>query len=450
VKYFILSIALLLQINSAWAQSEHTLGFMENVFQSSYSNPAAIPDHYISFGLPGVSSAYVGLTNTAFTYNQLVRGDSFDIDNAIKSSRKKNVIYAGANADIFHLRIKTRTAFITLHARERFDARFSLPKDLLALAWQGNYQFSGNQADLTSLGVDANYYREYGVGYVREGKQWNVGGTVKFLQGFANAHVKNKDLSLKVAPQTYDLTAASDATLNTAGLYINDEDPTAYMTNFSNRGLAFDLGATYKHNDKWFFSASVNNIGFIHWTDSVKNYSIQGGTTFDGVHYKIPNDQDSTNVNYADSLKNSFTYTESANKYTTWVIPQFYGRVRYNLTRKTMLNASLSLERYKAFRTAATIGITQKIGNVFSLLLTYTYQYRNFDNGGVGIVINPGPLQLYFVSDCVIRKYSYDSDPFVVIPKNAKTFNLRVGLNLVFGRIRYPEKQTVPRQKVRN
>jgi hypothetical protein len=437
-------------MNSVWAQSEHTLGFMENIFQSSYSNPVAIPDHYISVGLPGMSSAYVGLTNTAFTYNQLVRGDSIDIDNAIKNSRKKNFIYAGANADIFHLRIKARTSFISLHIRERFDTRLSLPKDLMALVWQGNYQFRGGQADLSSLGVDMNYYREYGIGYVREGKKWNIGGTAKFLQGFANAHVKNKNLSLKVDDQTYDLTAASDATLNTSGLYINDDDPAAYLKKFSNRGLALDLGATYKHNDKWFFSASVNNIGFIHWTDSVKNYNIQGGTTFDGVHYKIPNDKDTTNVSYADSLKNSFTYTETANKYTTWIIPQFYGRVRYNLTKKTMLNASLSLEKYKAFRTAATIGVTQKIGNIFSLFLTYTYQYRNLDNGGLGIVINPGPIQLYFVSDCIIKKYSYDSDPFIIIPKNAKSLSFRIGLNLVFGRIRHPEKQTVSRQKIRN
>jgi hypothetical protein len=115
-----------------------------------------------------------------------------------------------------------------------------------------------------------------------------------------------------------------------------------------------------------------------------------------------------------------------------------------------MLNASLSLEKYKAFRTAATIGVTQKIGNIFSLFLTYTYQYRNLDNGGLGIVINPGPIQLYFVSDCIIKKYSYDSDPFIIIPKNAKSLSFRIGLNLVFGRIRHPEKQTVSRQKIRN
>jgi hypothetical protein len=434
-------MAFFIQINSVWAQSEHTLGFMENVFQSSYSNPTAIPDHYISFGLPAISSVYTGVTNTAFTYNQLVRGDSLDINNAIKSARKKNFIYAGANVDIFHLRIKSRTSFITLHIRERFDARFSLPKDLLGLLWQGNYQFKGNQANLSSLGVDMNYYREFGFGYIREGKKWNIGGTAKFLQGFANAHVKNKDMSLKVAEQTYDLTAASDASLNTAGLNSNLKDPSKALTNFSNRGLALDFGATYKHNDKWHFSASVNNFGFIHWKDSVKNYNIKGGTTFDGVHYKVG---DTTETHFLDSLKNSFKYTETEKKYTTWVIPQFYARVKYNLTRKTMLNGSFSLEKYKAVRTSATIGITQKVGNIFSLLLTYTYQYRNFDNGGIGIVINPGPLQLYFVSDCILKKYSYSSDPFIIIPKNAKSLSFRVGLNLVFGRIRYPEKQTVP------
>ncbi|HXA02791.1 MAG TPA: DUF5723 family protein [Cytophagaceae bacterium] len=423
---------------------------MENVFQSTYSNPAAIPDHYISVGLPGISSAYMGVTNTGFTYNQLVRGDSFDINNALKKSQKKNFVYAGVNVDIFHLRIKARTSFISFHISEKTDARFSYPKDLLSLAWQGNYQFKGNKADLASLGVDFNYYREFGVGYVREGKKWNIGGTAKFLQGFVNAHVKNKNLNLKVADQTYDLTAISNGSLNTSGMSSDFSDPKTYLmnnlTNFSNRGMAFDLGATYKHNDKWNFSFSVNNIGFIHWAKDVKNYNIQGGTTFDGIHYKVPNSNDTSHVNYTDSLKNSFKYTETAHKYTTWVIPQFYARVKYNLTKKTMLNGSLSLERYKAFRTSATIGVTQKIGNIFSLLLTYTYQYRNLDNAGIGIVINPGPVQLYFVSDCILRTYSYSSHPFIIIPKDAKSINFRVGINLVFGRIRLPEKQTAPKK----
>jgi hypothetical protein len=447
VRFSFLSGIFFLQFTLAVAQSEHTLGFMDNVFQSTYSNPTAIPDHYISLGLPGISSAYLGLTNTGFTYNQLVRGNSWDIDNAIKKSRKKNFIYAGANADIFHLRIKARTSFISFHISEKMDTRFSYPKDLLALVWQGNYQFAGSKADLSSLGVDFNYYREYAVGYVRESKKWNFGGTVKFLQGFANAHVKNKNLNLKVAEQTYDLTAVSNATLNTSGMNSEPSDPKEYfmknLTNFSNKGIAFDLGATYKPNDKWNFSFSVNNIGFIHWANDVKNYNIKGGTTFDGIHYKI---NDPSNVNYGDSLKNSFKYTETARKYNTWVIPRFYARVKYNLTKKTMLNGAFSLEQYKALRTSATVGVTQKIGNIFSLLLTYTYQYRNFDNGGIGVVVNPGPVQLYFVSDCILRTYSYSSDPFIIIPKNAKSLSFRVGMNMVFGRIRLPEKQTVPKK----
>jgi hypothetical protein len=446
VRYLFLSTIFFLQLRTALAQREQTLGFMENIFQSTYSNPTAIPDHYISVGLPGISSVYAGLTNTGFTYKQLVRGDSFDIANAIKNTKKKNYLYASANADIFHLRIKARTSFISFHITEKIDARLSYPKDLLSLVWNGNYQFKGSKADLASLGVDANYYREYGIGYVRESKKWNIGGTAKFLQGFANVHVKNRNLNLKVADETYDLSATSDATLNTAGLNSNTTDPMKTLGNFSNKGMAFDFGATYKHNDKWNFSASINNIGFIHWANSVKNYSIKGGATFDGIHYKVPDSNDTSKTNYLDSLKNGFKYTETAHKYTSWVIPQLYARVKYNLTKKTMLNGALSLEKYKALRTTATIGVTQKIGNVFSLLLTYTYQYRNLNNAGLGIVINPGPVQFYFVSDCILRKYSYSADPFIIIPKNAKAINFRVGLNLVFGRIRLPEKQTVPKK----
>jgi hypothetical protein len=421
---------------------------MENVYQATYSNPTAIPETKVNIGLPGLSSVYGGVTNSGFSFKNIYNKDTFAIDNGIKNLRKKNYIYAGVNVDLFHVQLKVHNGFLSFQITEKADMRFSYPKDLIALAWQGNYQFAGNKADLSSLGVDFNYYREYALGYIKESKKWNIGGKVKFLQGIANAHVKNKGLELNVAKESYDLSVSSDVTLNTSGL---DTDPSDlnvrnYLTRFSNKGLAFDLGTTYKHSDKLSFSASINNIGFIRWNSMLKNYNIKGGTSFEGLQVTIPKNDSSTTPDYLDSLNNSFKYTESSTKYTTWVIPQFYLRVKYNLTKGTILNASFSIEKYKAYRTATTLGITQKVGRVFNVLLTYTYQYRSYDNFGIGVMVKPGPFQFYFVSDYILRTYTNYEDKHFTVPATAKAMNVRVGMNLVFGRIRTPEKQTIPKK----
>jgi hypothetical protein len=450
VRYLLFISLVFLPITSMFAQSEHTLGFMENVYQSTYSNPTAIPATKLNIGLPGISSIYGGVTNSGFSFKNIYGRESFNIDNGIHNLRKKNYIYAGVNVDLFHIQLKAKNGYFSFHIAEKANMRFSYPKDLLALAWQGNYQFAGSKADLSSLGVDFNYYREYALGYIKESKKWNIGGKVKFLQGIANAHVRNKGLGLNVAKDSYDLSVSSDVTLNTSGLDTDPSDLNArkYLTRFDNKGLAFDLGTTYKHSDKLSFSASINNIGFIRWTSMLKNYNVKGGTSFQGYQLSVPSNDttSSNNPNYLDSLKNNFKYTETSKKYTTWVIPQFYLRVKYNLTKGTILNASFSIEKYKAFRTATTLGITQKVGRVFNILLTYTWQYRSYDNFGIGVMVKPGPVQLYFVSDYILRTYTNYTDKNFTVPATAKAMNVRVGMNLVFGRVRTQEQQTIPKK----
>jgi hypothetical protein len=450
VRYIFFISLVFLPVCHLLAQSEHTLGFMENVYQSTYSNPTAIPDTKVNIGLPGISSVYGGVTNSGFSFKNVYNKDVYNIDNGIKNLRKKNYVYGGVSADLLHVQVKVKNGFFSFQIVEKANIRFSYPKDLISLAWQGNYQFAGNKANLSSLGLDLNYYREYALGYIKEGRKWNIGGKIKFLQGIANTHVTNKGLELKVAKDSYDLSVSSDVTLHTSGL---DTDPSDlnvrnYLTRFNNKGLAFDLGATYKHSDKLSFSFAVNNIGFIRWSSMVKNYSIKGGTSFEGFQVTIPDNEKSNepNPDYLDSLSNSFKYTESTTKYTTWVIPQFYLRAKYNLSKGTILNASFSVEKYKAFRTATTLGITQKVGRVFNLLLTYTYQYRSYDNFGIGVMVKPGPVQLYFVSDYILRTYTNYTDKNFTVPATAKAMNFRVGMNLVFGRIKTPDKQTLPKK----
>lgn len=69
-------------------------------------------------------------------------------------------------------------------------------------------------------------------------------------------------------------------------------------------GMAFDFGATYKWNDDWTFSASLLDLGFIHWNNTVKA-TMSNSFEFDGFH-EIPVEDTDGNPNSIDNQVDSY------------------------------------------------------------------------------------------------------------------------------------------------
>lgn len=435
---------------ASFAQSELTMPFMDNVYQGSYANPAAIPQYKVSIGLPGMSSVYAGFTNTGFSYRDMTekRSDSdttyLDFNKMIGGLKNKNYLYAGASVDLFSFRVKIRDYFVGISVSEQASLRFSYPKDLMGLVWNGTGDYIGKKADLRALGLDAVHYREYALHVAKQGRKWTFGGRAKYLTGLSNVHTQAKKLGLSVDGDMYDLTFASDATLNTSGVPIDSSGNFTgngagfardYMMNFRNSGFALDAGVSYKFNSKWTFSFFFNNLGFIRWKDQVKNYNVKGGTAFSGFdagRYYF-NDSIQNFNNYIDTLGKSYNYQETSNKYTTSLMPHFYLSAKYKLGKNTEAIGSLYFEKYKKIRPALTLALSQKAGRVLNVIVSYSMQYGKFNNLGLGLMVKPGPLQIYAVSDNLVAALN---------PATAKSVNVRCGMNLVFGRIREEDKQS--------
>ena len=89
----------------AKAQQNYTLYNMNSISQSIYCNPSVFPVNNVNIGLPGLSSNYIGVTNTAFRYHDLIykRPDDslvFDMNNAISKMADNNYLLAHAQIDI--------------------------------------------------------------------------------------------------------------------------------------------------------------------------------------------------------------------------------------------------------------------------------------------------------------------------------------------------------------
>ncbi len=443
------SLVLIFGCLAAKGQSELTLGHLSSVYQASYINPAAIPDHKVSFSFPGLSSIYAGITHTGFSYYDIERArDTISLTKLADKVRKHNYVYSGANIELLHLRINVRNNYyISAHIRERIDERFAYPGDLVRLAVYGNGAYLGQTIDLSGLSIQAQHYREYAIGFAKEADKSPVsfGVRLKLLQGLANVSMRNKELSMRTDADMYSLNGGADGVLNTSlPVDIEDDstdtdiDVTNYLTNFRNKGLGLDLGMSYKVTDRLTVSGALNNIGFISWKTNVRNYRLAGESTFSGIDISdqlTEEDPDINFENYLDSLGNSFDYTKTSESYTTWLIPQLYLTAGYSLARKTDVFGTVYLEKFRRIRPAFSIALSQKVGKFLQGVVSYSYQYGSFKNIGLGLVVKPGPIQFYLAGDNVLG---------IIDPLGARSVNVRFGINIVLGKKRSPLKQPTP------
>ncbi len=459
----------------AEAQNDLTLSFMENIYQASYVNPAAIPVYKVSVGLPGISSIGYQITNTGFSYGELIKQQrgtkdstkelTGDLKGVYSILDKENYFYQGIQADLFHVKIKVRSFYFALFAQEKIQSRFSYPQVFADILINGNGNYIGKTADFKNFGFDFDWYRTIGLGIAKESKHWVIGANLKYLGGIANINFDPHNSGIEVKDTYFETSSKSDMVINTSG-FPQDDDPnytkqfadsngnlnrsgiTNFANMFRNPGAGIDLAVTYKANDKWHFTASVVNFGFITWKSQVYNRHVTGGADFKGFDlfgYVLkgetkPDDQ------YWQELKTSFQYSTSQNTYKRWLVPQLYLTAKYNVTFKTHISGMVYFEYYKKVRPAFTVSLYHKFGRVLNVVTSYNVQYGRFDNIGLGIMAKLGPCQFYLGGDNIVAPLvrsimeGFTIDKKVVDP--IKTYNVRVGMNLVFGGVNQTNKQS--------
>lgn len=461
----IISIIVLLFIGrQGYAQYEFTLYHMPALAQSSYLNPAAVPEHKVSVFLP-IPSVYAGFNNSAISVKALLSPDgTIDYNKFVDGlADKNNYLGIGAKAELFHVRFKAADNFFSLSSQVVNDVRLLYPKDFMALAAKG---LEGNYS-LTGMNLDMNSYIEYAVGFTRArpDSKWTYGARLKYLNGLANIQTKNTDISVTVNNNdiyTYDINAKMLVNVGAAvdgEKYKDLEDlSNININNFSdawkeykpNKGLAADLGATFQFTNQLSFGASLINLGYIRWKNFKNNYTVDSHILVEGVNIEVtPNSNldslfnaqvDSLGQAYADTFKEGVD--TSYNAYTTWMPTQLLLTTHYQLTPKFRTSASVITEFYRGVSVGTLFGANYRFGRTFDLTASWWWFRKSAANLGIGMVFKPWFGQLYLVMDNVLpATFVKINDPELQIsnlwlPYSAQNFNVRIGMNLVFGRIR--------------
>ncbi|GJM35135.1 MAG: hypothetical protein DHS20C18_41360 [Saprospiraceae bacterium] len=420
------------------AQQELGTHFMQDYWQSTYTNPGLMPNGRIIIGLPGL---YNNLLVTNVTFDDILTKDEngdrrINVSNAIPKLGPDNYVREDLDIETVSLGLRLGKVMLTIGHKLRFNTFVNYPKTFPQLVWEGNAQFVGQNVEF-GPDIQASAYHEIALGGAYQiGKHFTIGGRVKFLSGVTDVSTDRTKLSLYTSDDVYQLDLDADFRVNTSGaLEYNGFDDLAIDFNFGrfetknflskNSGMAFDLGATAKFG-KLGLAASILDIGEITWKEEAKNYSLLGHYEFQGLDIARDILDDSTDIGSAlDTLQAIYEPTETSNSYKTKLPSRVYLSATYQLTEKLQLGGLFYTERFRGENfPAVALSAQYQLNKYLRLGGLLAYRNETFDNVGVNAAVVVGPVQVIAATDNLLTVFSVSKH------NNA---NLRLGVNFVLG-----------------
>ena len=431
------------------AQYYNTLYWLQGIPQSTYSNPALMPQPRFFFGMPAVSSIYAGAGNSGFALQDILRknnNDEFywDEDYMLSKLGKHEYTDGNASLELFAFGFLTKQNYLTFSITEHTGTRFGYPQDFLYLLLKGNDYFlqENRPGDFSDMRLDFTHYREFAMSFSREiTEQFSAGIRVKALQGLSGIWFERSDLSLNTAPDNYNLLLNANLLVNVSSPvplspldslgegFEFEPDIYDYMTSTGNLGGAIDLGISFKPSERFTLALSAVDLGAIQWKQGVENFEMQGEFEFEGIDlqdfFESDGEESDGFDNLLDSLKNVFDITETTNSFRQVLPAKIYASVAYDLSPRHKLALLNRTEIYNGqFYPSFTFSYNVKPIHAFSLALSYSVIHWNYSNLGLGFNLNLGPLQFYLVSDNLFGG---------IQPHTFQATTLRTGINWVFG-----------------
>ncbi|WP_156121317.1 DUF5723 family protein [Alistipes sp. ZOR0009] len=458
---------------------DKTLYFMSRVPQSTFLNPSVNPEFTTYVGFPLLSNFSIGYNNSSFAFTDVLkkgtglRKDSlvFDVNGISKQLGKINFIRLDNQLDIISFGFRVSSFYGHFNITSKTSAGFTYPKGLIDLK-DGNYDFETGRPrtiDLNDLAINSASYVETGFGLSKVvNEKLTAGARIKVLNGIAaiktnrfKANIVTSDdfqkstinVDAEVFISAPRLSFTYDAEGKIDGVnFEKSETGTSNDYKFgSNLGLGLDLGATYKLNDKFTFYGSVNDFGFIRWSQNGYKLVSKGSYDFNGADI-TPDENGSIDFGKAleaigDTLKTKFKPTDEHAKFSTMLKTKLYLGGTYQALSWLNCGALLRGGFYGSyFDPAFTLSANATPFRALAFTLTYSIYNRSMNNFGAGIIIGGKPIQFYIVTDNILSRMvnlKSDSGSSVGIPGYTRSFNCQFGINLQFGS-RAKKKEVAP------
>lgn len=309
IKTAILSATAVLSFGAV-AQNTNSAYFTEGYAHRYQLNPAfANEKNFISIPVVGnVNAAMrgtIGLDN--IFYNVDGKTTTF-LNPAVDASFLNDIndvsrLAADVNVNLISAGFKAFNGYNTVSVNMRGNINSHLPKTLFSFLKEG---IENKTYDISDFDAHADVYGEIALGHSHQlGKKWRVGGAVKFILGGANIDARFNKAQLTLGEDAWSAVTNAQVQASVKGLTyetdFNEDTNHEYVSGIdvddaglNGFGMAFDLGAEFKPNQDWAFSASVLDLGFISWGNNMVA-STGGDKTFSTAAYSFSVDEDAQN-----------------------------------------------------------------------------------------------------------------------------------------------------------
>ena len=478
IKIIISFLTIGLFVNSAFAQN-NTLYWMKHLPQTMNTNPAKQSDCKIFIDIPVMPNFSIDAAHSGFTINDAFKihptlPDSFmiDLDGIEKALSDKNNISFETEFSILNLGLSlSNDMFVTFGINYKLSESFQYPKALIELR-RGNYRADGTPLSF-DLGQNFMAHREVYAGVSKTFfGNLNVGGRIKLLSGYANFKTNQMKIdwfTSTLEEDMYDWTFRTDFDIRASSpvewdFEYNDETgqiegvdyDSLYFDNIGNNisdiifpgngGLAFDLGIEYTLNERFMFSASVIDLGFIKWKENPTILTQTASFTFSGLDIgeyigSLEDAQSGTAgldsaimADMVDTLMTVFDPTVEQLAYSTGLNTKIYAGV--NIIATDWLDFGLLYKGAiynKKLYSSYTVSANANYFKGWSYTVSYSLMDGLANNIGLGLAYKLGPFQMYFITDNFSAPFwamneSEMSDNWL---KNTKRVNFSFGMNIL-------------------
>lgn len=407
--------------------------------QSILSNPAMRPSRgFVS--MPIFGSLSLSFDNS-FSYNNVIKKSAagfryLDTYGLLKATRGNNLTLLRMNLDLVNTGFFIGdNEYMGVSLRTRVHAATSLPNGLFGMLLDNPID-EYKTFDISTIPNILGWV-ELGVSYTRDiDDNWRVGGRVKYLNGVLSLQSTGMDVTARKEYNRYVISG--DYTLRGGNVnFANGSNlfGDALRNLSSNPGFAFDLGGTYRSDDKRLnVAASVTDLGAIFW--NAKNSSIiqthSNGNEYEFYGVDGLNGLINGTTSLGQVLDSAYTdISRTLNADTT------RGRFTQMLPTTFQLAADYALGPYQRHHVSAgLVGMVPYRGKfhyalsagyayrtltgTWQFMANYTCKSNNPLNLGLGVVMTVGKFQLYLATDNIIPVFSVAA---------ARGANVSLGIN---------------------
>ena len=458
----------------------HSLYFMETIPQISQMNPAFQPRANVYVMLPAnINIDMVGDLALKDILQQ--QGDKWytPIEKQYSYAQlrrsigeKTTMMNNGIDLDIIGFGFRLNNSYLSFGISEHVTSIFALPSDMFKVTENGFPD--GTSLDFSPLRTQGMMYKQILIGY--SGKlsdKLTIGVNVKPMFGQVAFASKIKKFDIHTGERQWDLDVKGDIYSSLpVDQVITDENGKIdeikfrdvdeykfndwlqdYGTDLNNPGIALDIGAAYQMNERLALSVALNNLGFISWKEDLNGLNFNGKTTFNGVAYDYSTDDiDDLFKNLGDSILAAFNYKVQHDKFKTVLPPLLYAGASYQLSRSISVGLLSRTVFWKNnVRQSFNMSLCLQPYSFVAFNAGATFQVKGSIYMGGGLTFFLGPLQFFLLADYIPVYYSTlridDGDKIPYVPEQYKTFTVRTGLNLVFGKHGYVNKPMLDKGK---